>query len=86
MTFPPIPFIHPFKVGDRIRGTDTWNTESTVTELTTRGFKYEYDQPVSWIPRWGMSFVGGEVYLDMPESAFHKFEKVGNAPDFTVSP
>ena len=38
--------------------------EITVTELTTRGFKYA-SEPRPFIPRWGMSFAGGgEIFLD----------------------
>lgn len=61
-----VQFTHPFKVGDRIRDSSAhYPVEATVTELTVRGFKYEYDTPQSFIPRWGMSFVGGETYLDL---------------------
>jgi hypothetical protein len=82
-----IPFVHPFKVGDRVKDVrDPWKPPFTVTENTVRGFKYEYDNPVPFIPRWGMSFLGGEVYLDMPESSHWKFEKVEEHPDFSVSP
>lgn len=87
MTILPIPFTHPFSVGTRIRDLRAFGQESTVTELTVRGFKYEYDHPIPHGPaRYGMMSTGGEVYLDMPESSHFQFEKVEEKPDFGVSP
>jgi len=86
MTFPPIPFTHPFPVGTRIRDLRD-RRESTVTELTQRGFKYEYDTPQPFgRAAWGQQMTGGEVYLDMPESSHWRFEAVDTSPDFSDSP
>ncbi len=55
----------PFAVGDRVQETDyahRHHPAATVTAITASGFTYEFDTPVSFIPRWGMSFVGGECY------------------------
>ncbi len=55
----------PFSVGDRIKETDYAhrnNSAATVTEITALGFRYEYDSPISFIPRWGMEIHGGECY------------------------
>lgn len=41
---------------------DMTKPSATVTEITERGFKYEYDDPVPFIPRWGMTFLGGECF------------------------
>lgn len=70
---PPLPFTQPFAVGDRITDTYShWPIEATVTELTPRGFKYVYDHPVPFgRAQWGQQAIGGEVYLDMPESVYH---------------
>jgi hypothetical protein len=67
----------PFKVGDRIIALMTLPDGqsvpqgleiATVTEITARGFKYDYGKPRPWIPRWGISFTGhGEHYLDAYE-------------------
>ena len=50
------------RVGMRLR--DTSHRAITVTALTDRGFRYAYDGPQSWIPRWGWSFAadGHEHY------------------------
>lgn len=70
---PPLPFTQPFAVGDRIYDTYShWPIEATVTELTSRGFKCEYDHPVPFgRAQWGMMATGDEVFLDMPESTYH---------------
>lgn len=65
---------HPFKVGDRVRYKreirGSW-PEATVTEITERGFRYEYDEPFVLGTRIG-STIGGEAY----ESSFHWWELV----------
>lgn len=87
MIIPPIPFTHPFKVGDRVRDLRDFRAAFTVTELTTRGFKYQYDIPQPFgRAQWGQQMIGGEIYLDMPESSHWQFEKVEDVPDFSVSP
>lgn len=64
----------PFKVGDRIRQVMILDGDrvpqgfeiATVTEITRRGFKWDFGKPKPFIPRWGMSFTGhGETYLDV---------------------
>lgn len=53
----------PFKVGDRVVNDLSTDDPATVTELTERGgFKYKYDEPQAWIPRWGMQITGGECF------------------------
>lgn len=54
-----------FKVGDRIRPTQSFAPDATVTEITERGFKYVYDEVWHVHPRLGISFSGGEEYLDV---------------------
>ena len=54
-----------FKVGDRIKPTQGFAPNATVTELTERGFKYEYDEVYHAHPRLGLSFSGGEEYIDV---------------------
>lgn len=53
----------PFKVGDLVQDIHRpeWGV-AVVTELTERGFCYDYRRSFSFIPRWGQSFTGeGEV-------------------------
>ena len=39
---------------------------ATVTEITSRGFKYCYEKSPPFVPRCGLSFTGeGEVFCDM---------------------
>lgn len=78
----PLPFVQPFKVGDRITDTYShWPIEATVTALTERGFKYDYDHPVPFgRAQWGQMQIGGEVYLDMPESSYHLKQWVLSGP------
>lgn len=54
-----------FKVGDRIRPTQGFAPNATVTEITERGFKYEYDHVWHMHPRLGLSSTGGEDYSDV---------------------
>lgn len=72
-SLPPLPFTQPFSVGDRIYDTYShWPIEATVTALTPRGFKCEYDNPVPFgRAAWGMMATGDEVFLDMPESDYN---------------
>ncbi len=58
---------NPFKVGDRIKS--IFSPIGTVTELTERGFKYEYDEPWHVHPRLGITYTGGECY----ETGFHLY-------------
>jgi len=58
-----------FKVGDKVRvkqglyAVDSvLFSPARVTEITDRGFKYEYLSPVSLGPRHGMAY-GGETYV-----------------------
>lgn len=53
------------KVGQRIRETSSTRCAATITEITQRGFKHEYDEIKSVIPRMGLAFSGGEVYMDV---------------------
>ena len=59
-----------FKVGDKIKETCRWNQLATITEITEKGFKYEYDEAQPFIPRWGLTFTGGECY----QEGFHLWE------------
>ena len=64
-----------FKVGDRIRHKNIFIPPATVTEITERGFKYKLDSPYVTSPRLGLSFDGGEVYLDVyPDYVFWVLE------------
>lgn len=54
-----------FKVGDRIRSRNQFEPVAIVTEITGRGFKYEYDYVWYCHPRLGLSLTGGECYTDM---------------------
>lgn len=57
----------PFKVGDRVHNKHSSWPDATVTKITERGFKYEYDKPVLISPRLG-STTGGEAYCEGFES------------------
>jgi hypothetical protein len=62
------------KPGDRVR--DKANGyEANVLGLNNNGFEYEFDQPISFIPRWGMTMTGGRVYWD----GVQFWEKISNA-------
>lgn len=52
------------RVGMRLMETGMNHDVVTVTEVTDRGFKYDYDHQKSFIPRWGWSFqkTGHEYY------------------------
>lgn len=54
----------PFKIGDRIFEIQD-GTLATVTEITERGFKYEYDEMKHVIPILNLSYSGGECYCDL---------------------
>jgi hypothetical protein len=81
----------PFKVGQRIREKEPVimfdgkivsvgpnldkGRDAIVTEITERGFKYDYiNAPIPWIPRLDMSFMGGECF----ENGFDTWEAVEN--------
>lgn len=52
-----------FKIGDKIF--NLYNGDiATMVELTTKGFKYEYDKQK--LSRWGFPMPGGECFTDMP--------------------
>ncbi len=66
-----------YSVGVRLKDKLTGEL-ATVTEITERGFVYKWDKIQSFIPRMGLSFVGGEVYLDQcGKYGFSQFERVG---------
>ena len=54
-----------FKIGDKIRSRSVFEPRATVTEVTERGFKYEYDEVWCMHPRLGLSSKGGECYTDV---------------------
>lgn len=74
---PPAEPVCPFKIGDRVRQkhSSTW-PEAKVTELTERGFKYEFDAPFVLGTRIG-STTGGECY----ETGFDSWELVQPASE-----
>ncbi len=66
-----------YSVGAKLRDKNTGEL-ATVTQITERGFVYEWDNIQSFIPRMGLSFIGGEVYLDeCPKYGYEQFELIG---------
>lgn len=57
----------PFKVGDRVRNRHANWPEGKITEITERGFRYEYDKPFWLSPRLGY-LTGGEAYRESFDS------------------
>lgn len=51
------------KVGMRLIAENSINP-ITVTEITDKGFKYEFDDEIDFVPRWGLRFskAGHEHY------------------------
>lgn len=55
----------PFKVGDRIKPTQGFAPNATVTAVSEHSYTYEYDEPYWMHPRLGIKELGGEDFFEM---------------------
>lgn len=65
-----------YVIKDAPRRPHGFHPDAIVTELTARGFKYDYVEKVPFIAREGSYFIGGECF----PNGYHMWFKVEDKP------